>query len=57
MNVKEAAAYIGLGRNRMYNLIHQKNLPAIKIGKQFRIPIKSLNDWLETSASKNLEIK
>ena len=52
--VYEAAEYIGVGRNTMYKLVKEKNFPSIRIKKQIRIPIKALDQWLETEAAKEL---
>ena len=55
--VKEAAAYLGIGRNKTYDLLNERAIPYVRIGKQFRIPIKALDRWLETASASNLEVK
>ena len=55
--VKEAAAYLGIGRNKAYELVNDKAIPSIRIGKQFRIPVKALDRWLDTASASNLEVK
>ena len=57
-NVIETAEYLGIGRNQTYNLINNGILPAVKIGRQFRVPIKALEKWLMNEAKKKVfEIK
>lgn len=56
LNVSETAEFLGIGRNKTYKLISDGILPAVKIGRQFRIPIKSLEDWLINEAEKSLKI-
>lgn len=56
LNVSETAEFLGIGRNKTYRLISNGILPAVKIGRQFRIPIKSLEDWLMNEAEKSLKI-
>jgi excisionase family DNA binding protein len=46
LSVQETAEYIGIGRNKAYELVSSGILPAIKIGKQYRIPKVSLDTWL-----------
>jgi len=53
--VREAAKYLGVGINRMYDLAQQDNFPAIRLSASARrivIPIVSLNAWLEKQATK-----
>lgn len=56
ISVTEAAQYIGIGKNRVYNLLHDKKIPAIRLGKNYRIPKKSLDDWLYSEAQKSLKV-
>lgn len=56
LTVVETAEYLGIGRNQTYRMINDGILPAVKIGRQFRIPIKSLEDWLINEAQKALKI-
>lgn len=50
----EAAEYIGIGRNKIYQLINEGVIPSVKIGRQFRLPIKAIDQWLETEAQKSI---
>lgn len=53
-SVIETAEYIGIGRNKIYQLINEGIIPSVKIGRQFRLPIKSIDQWLETEAQKSI---
>lgn len=50
LTVKETAEYIGLGRNKTYQLINEKTIPSIKLGRQFKIPKIALDEWLLETA-------
>lgn len=56
LTVVEPAEYLGIGRNQTYRMINDGILPAVKIGRQFRVPIKSLENWLMNEAEKSLKI-
>jgi len=44
--VIETAKYLGIGRNKMYELVGTGVVPYIKLGKQIRIPKVALEQWL-----------
>jgi len=46
MNVQEVAAYLGLGVAKVYQLVEHKEIPASKIGKQYRFLRNVINAWL-----------
>lgn len=46
--VPEAAHALGVGKNRVYDLIAAGDLPAVKFGRVIRIPKTSLEEWLES---------
>lgn len=52
-SVQEVAEYLDIGLNKAYELINDGVIPHVQIGKQFRIPIKCLEAWLENEATKN----
>lgn len=45
--VSEAAEAIGVSRTTAYELIAANKLPAIRIGKSFRIPAEALREWVK----------
>ncbi len=42
----EAMEVLGVGKNTMYRLLNSRKLPAIRIGRSWRIPWESLEDYL-----------
>ena len=56
LTVIETAEYLGIGRNQTYRMINDGILPAVKIGRQFRVPLISLEKWLINEAEKSLKI-
>lgn len=55
INVAEAAQYLGVGKNRVYELLHESKLPFIRLGKNYRIPKKALDEWLENEVKKSFK--
>ena len=47
MDVKEAAAYLGVAENAMRDLCHSKGFPAMKVGGKYLISRAGLEAWLE----------
>lgn len=49
--VKETADVLKIGMNKAYELIEQKQIPAVKVGRKFLIPKQALENWLMSSSS------
>lgn len=49
MNVQEAADYLGLGVAKIYQLVERRQIPASKIGKQYRFLKDAINAWLHAN--------
>jgi excisionase family DNA binding protein len=47
MTVREAAQRLGCGLKRAYDLVWSGQLKAQKVGKQWRIPMKSVEDRIK----------
>lgn len=47
LTVKEAAAYIGIGYTKMYELVRENKVPNIKFGKRFVIPRVRFEQWAD----------
>jgi excisionase family DNA binding protein len=43
----EAAQVLGIGRSLIYELIAQRKIPSVRLGRCLRIPTVSLNAWLK----------
>ncbi len=43
----EVAETLGIGRSRMYEMLATGEIPSVRIGKSIRIPVRSLNEWVD----------
>ena len=46
VRIGEAARLLSISRSKMYALIRQGQVPAVKIGDSLRVPIADLETWL-----------
>ncbi len=46
MHPEDLMEFFQIGRNTMYQLLRSKEIPSIRIGKQYRIPKKLLLSYL-----------
>ena len=51
LSVEEARASLGIGRNTMYEAIHQGQIPFIRIGRRILIPRVALERFLLLQSS------
>jgi excisionase family DNA binding protein len=51
LTVEEAADVLRIGRNTCYELIRQRRLPFIRLGRLIRLPRFGLMNWLEQEAA------
>lgn len=49
LGVKEAAAYIGLSKSRIYELISEQQIEARKLGGRTVVPVASLRAFVESA--------
>jgi excisionase family DNA binding protein len=47
LTVRDLAALLNIGRNNAYEMCHRPGFPAIRLGKQVRIPRDALMRWLD----------
>jgi excisionase family DNA binding protein len=47
LTIPEVAALLKIGRTKVYGLIKTDNFPVVQIGRVKRVPVASLNKWLE----------
>ena len=57
MTIEEAAAYTGIGRNNMRNLVDWGKLPVLKVGRKVLIKRDILESFMELNEGKNLRDK
>jgi excisionase family DNA binding protein len=49
LTVAEVAAHMRVSKMTVYRLVHSGDLPAIRVGRSFRVPEKAVHDYLEGS--------
>jgi excisionase family DNA binding protein len=47
LTIAEVAAIIRVSRMTVYRLVHNGELPAIRVGRSFRIPQQAVNEYLQ----------
>lgn len=52
----EAAAELGVSKTKMYELLHNGQIPALRVGRRILIPTEELKNWLLEQAHINREI-
>jgi len=51
LTVKEIADYLHVNRYTIYRFLAQKQLPAFKVGNQWRFKRKMIEDWLTRNSN------
>ena len=61
MSIKELSRYIGVSTSKIYQLVRQQNIPASKIGRQYKFSKEIIDAWLKenliTKKEKNNQLK
>ena len=57
LTIEEAAAYTGIGRNTMRNLVEWGKLPVLRVGRKVLIKSDILERFMEVNEGKNLRDK
>lgn len=50
LTVEEAARRLGIGRSFAWELVRKGELPSIRIGRLVRIPVRTLDEWVQRKA-------
>jgi excisionase family DNA binding protein len=50
LRVDEAAKLLQVGRNKVYELVASGAIPSLHIGRQLRIPMEGLREWIRHQA-------
>ena len=50
LRIDEVAARLKLGRTKVYQLVADGELPAVRIGRAVRISAEGLQDWIQKQA-------
>lgn len=54
LSIKELQELIGCGRNKVYQIIASKTLPAIQIGKQYYVPQTEYEKWISRNLHRQI---
>ena len=46
LTVAEVAAVMRVSKMTVYRLVHNGDLPAVRVGRSFRVPEQAVNDYL-----------
>lgn len=49
LTVAEVAAMMRVSKMTVYRLVHGGDLPAVRVGKSFRVPEKAVHTYLENA--------
>lgn len=49
LTVAEVAALMRVSKMTVYRLVHNGDLPAVRVGRSFRVHAKAVHDYLQTS--------
>ncbi len=52
LDLREAAAVLGMHWKRLEGMAHNRKVPALKVGKRWRFRLSSLNTWLENELTR-----
>jgi excisionase family DNA binding protein len=47
LTVAEVASMMRVSKMTVYRLVHSGDLPAVRVGKSFRVPERAVHDYLE----------
>ena len=49
MSVAEAAAELGVSTKKMYDVVHRRGFPTVKIGTRIRVSREGLREWVRNN--------
>ena len=49
LTVAEVAAVMRVSKMTVYRMVHGGDLPAVRVGRSFRVPEKAVHDYLRTA--------
>jgi len=51
LTVDEVAARLRLSRNKVYELLRAHEIPHIRLGRKFRIPARTFEQWIAATSA------
>ncbi|MCZ1000843.1 helix-turn-helix domain-containing protein [Streptomyces mirabilis] len=55
LTVAEVAAVMRVSRMTVYRLVHSGHLPAIRVGRSFRVPEQAVHEYLRENSMESIE--
>lgn len=55
MSVAEAAAELGVSTKKMYDVVHRRDFPTVKIGTRIRVSREGLREWVRNHEQNRME--
>jgi excisionase family DNA binding protein len=55
LNIRHIIDVMGVSRDTAYNLIYQRGFPAMRVGKQIRVPKDRFRRWLDEQTGEDEE--
>lgn len=49
LTVAEVAAVMRVSKMTVYRLVHSGDLPAVRVGRSFRVPEQAVHDYLQSA--------
>jgi len=47
-SIEEVIKLLGVGKNKVYEMLRDGTIPRKRIGKKYRIPVDHFNEWAGT---------
>jgi excisionase family DNA binding protein len=57
LTLEEAAQYLKMGKSTLYDLARKENIPAHKMGREWRFDAEELDRWLKSGPSVSIREK
>ena len=52
-SVEEIANYLGVSKESVYRWLENKNMPAHKVGRQWKFKVIEVDEWVKNGGAKN----
>jgi excisionase family DNA binding protein len=56
VTVAEVAVVMRVSKMTVYRMVHSGELPAVRVGRSFRVPAKAVREYLTTAATTSSEL-
>ena len=56
LSIAEAAEMLSVARSKAYAMVLSGELPAVRLGKSVRVPVRALNEYVERKIAEALSV-